>query len=96
MNSISVFAQILHQPRQYLPDAIGQLALFLLQQQDVDLQRLLSDRDFLFQVVVAAQLPAQQVGQQRMPPRADLPGLRLGRLLGWLGRRTHGANRSSG
>jgi hypothetical protein len=67
-------AQILDQPGQDLPGPAGQLPLFLLQKQEVDLQRFLTDGDFFFQVIMAAELPAQQAGQQRMPPVRIFPG----------------------
>jgi hypothetical protein len=50
------------------------------------LQRFLADRDFLLDLVVAAQLPAQHVGQQRVPPGKNLPWPTL-RRAGWLWQR---------
>jgi hypothetical protein len=69
----SKLGQILHQPRQDSPDGRRQFAPLPVQQQEVDWQRFLADRHFLLHLVVAAQLPAQHVGQQRVPPGADLP-----------------------
>ena len=83
----SELAEIFRQSGQDSACTYRQFAHPFIQEHDIDQQGLLPDRYFLFHTVMAVQLPAQQAGQQRMPPGADFPWLVFRRFVAWLGLR---------